>query len=131
MNISQKIKELNLPSGSYVVVGSGILNALEIRESGDIDLIVSDEIYKKFENEGWQKDKWSDQVVLKHDVFDLGRSWYGKTVDELKENTQYIEDIPYLSLEDVYIWKKSLGRDKDLQDLKLIDEYKTRSNFVN
>jgi hypothetical protein len=114
-----------------VVVGSGILNALGIRESRDIDLIVTDEIYTKFEAEGWEKDNWSDQVVLKHDVFDLGKSWYGKSIDELSPNAQYIDNIPYLSLEDVYKWKKSLGRDKDLHDLELIDEYKTRSNFVN
>lgn len=131
MNIAQKIKELGLPNDSYVVVGSGILSALKIRESGDIDLIVSDEIYKKFEDEGWQKDSWSDQVVLKRDVFDLGKSWYGTTLEELILHAVHIDGIPYLSLESVYEWKKSLGRDKDLKDLILIEAYKSRSNFVN
>ncbi len=131
MNIAQKIKELGLANGSYVVVGSGILNALEIRESSDIDIVVSDEVYKKLEEtDGWGKASWSDQVVLKHGVFDVGKSWYGKTVDELIPDITYVENIPYLSLDAVYEWKKSLGRDKDLNDLMLIEAYKTRSNLA-
>lgn len=131
MNIPQKIRELGLKSGSYVIVGSGILDALKIRESGDIDIIVSNEVYKKFEEKGWQKASWPDQVVLKHGVFDLGKNWYGETVDDLISDATLVDDIPYLSLDTVYEWKKLRARDKDLKDLALIEAYKARSNFVN
>ena len=47
MNILQKVKELNLPEGSYVVEGSGVLDVLGIREANDIDLVVSPEVYEK------------------------------------------------------------------------------------
>ncbi len=131
MNIPQKIRELGLQGGSYVIVGSGILDALKIREAGDIDIIVSNEVYKKFEEEGWQKANWPDQVVLKHGIFDLGKNWYGKTVDDLISDATLIDDIPYLSLDAVYEWKKLRARDKDLKDLALIEAYKARSNLVN
>lgn len=125
MNIVQKLGKLNLPINGYVVVGSGVLNASGIRESNDIDIIVSKSIYDKFEAEGWQQANWSDQIVLKKDVFDIGTNWYGLQVDQLLKNAQYVDGIPYLSLDGVYQWKKKLGREKDLADLKLIDEHRS------
>jgi hypothetical protein len=124
MDVAAKIKELNLPNDSFIVVGSGILGALGIRESSDIDLIVSQQVYDLLENAGWDHDNWSDQTVLKKGVFDIGRDWYGKKVNQLLEDAQYVESIPYLSLDDVYEWKKRLGRPKDLADLILIDSYR-------
>jgi len=126
MNISEKIQELNLPYGSFFVVGSGILNALGIRESGDIDMIVSDSVYQKFEADGWQQGSWPGQTVLQRDEFELGRWWDGKTVDELLKTAQVVDGIPYLNLDDVYTWKNAKGREKDLRDLKLIDEYRAQ-----
>lgn len=127
MNISQEVGKLNLMTNSYVVVGSGILGALGIRESNDIDLIVSQNVFDDFEAQGWAHDSWPDQPTLTNGLFELGVHWYGKRVDELLENAQYIDSIPYLSLEDVYEWKKRLGRDKDLRDLGLIENYRVGS----
>lgn len=45
-NIFEKVKELNLPSGKYVVVGSGILDAMGIRPASDVD-IAATKIYTK------------------------------------------------------------------------------------
>lgn len=126
MNISDEIRNLNLQDGDYIVVGSGILGALGIRESRDIDLIVSKSLFDDFKNQGWDEDSWPDQPTLTNGLFELGVHWYGKEVDELLENAQYIDDIPYLNLDDVYDWKKRLGREKDLKDLVLIDEYRSR-----
>jgi hypothetical protein len=124
MNISERLKELNLAENSFIVVGSGILNALSIRESSDIDLIVTEDVYARVEAEGWDHDTWTDQTVLNRDVFDLGRFWYGKYTKELLKDAQYVDGVPYLSLDDVYEWKKDMGREKDLGDLKLIESYK-------
>jgi len=41
MDIFKKLKELNLPEGKYVVIGSGLLAALGLREANDLDLLVS------------------------------------------------------------------------------------------
>lgn len=50
MNITKKVQDLNLPENSFIVVGSGILSVLGIRESHDIDLIVSVEIFEQLKN---------------------------------------------------------------------------------
>lgn len=123
MNIVERLKELHLSDGDFVVVGSGILNALGIRESGDIDLIVSEAAYARLDADGWTHGLWGEQVVLQKDIFDLGRIWFGKDVEDLLKDAQFVDGVPYLSLEDVYAWKKIKGRDKDIRDLELIQAY--------
>ncbi len=124
MDFKQRIAELNLPENSYVVVGSGILGALGIRESSDIDLVVTEEAYDKVEKLGWQHGKWGEKVVLQDGVFDVGKDWYGEHTEDLLKRAQIIDGVPYLSLNEVYEWKRRRGQDKDLRDLKLIDNYR-------
>lgn len=123
MNMKQKISELGLPDNQFIVVGSGIMAAVGIRDSDDIDMIVSEELFRQLEDSGWEHDEWADQVVLKRDVFDIGTQWDGKAIDELIDTATRIEGIPYLSLQDLRKWKKEKGRDKDIRDIKLIDAY--------
>lgn len=124
MNIEQKITDLDLPKGEFIVVGSGVLSALGIRQPGDIDLIVGREVYDQLERQdGWSYGKWGEQTVLQKDFFDIGTDWYGKSVYDLLERAEYIGTIPYMSLDDVYEWKKGRGQEKDLADLELIEAY--------
>lgn len=121
--MKQKILELKLPSNQFIVVGSGVMAALGIRESDDIDLIVSQAIFDNLDSLGWERDTWVDQTVLKSGPFDIGRTWDGKTVDELMKTAIVIEGIPYLNLSDLRKWKQARGRDKDIRDIELIDAY--------
>ena len=42
---------------------------------------------------------------------------------------EVIDDIPYLSLKDVYEWKNRLDREKDKQDIMLIDAYREKHSL--
>ena len=44
MDIKKAISQLSLPDGSFMVVGSGLLDTLGIRAAGDIDLLVSHDV---------------------------------------------------------------------------------------
>ena len=124
MDIRSKIASLGLPEGSFIVVGSGILQALHIRESNDIDIAVSQDIYDQLsQTPGWTKVQSLEQVVLKKDVFDICTSWSGRDVKTLLNAAVYIEDIPYLNLDDLRVWKAHMQRPKDLVDVELIDKY--------
>ncbi len=127
MDIKAKIIDLSLPKNSFVVVGSGILAVLGLRQSDDIDLIVTKELFEKLKIEGWETSYWQDQVVLKKDVYDVGTTWLGQTLEELLPNAQTINGIPFLSLTDLRQWKTMMGRPKDLKDIALIDAYTSRS----
>jgi len=45
MNIFERVKKLNLPLGEYVVIGGGILEALGIRNTNDVDIIVVPKLF--------------------------------------------------------------------------------------
>ena len=48
MDIKKAISQLSLPDGSFMVVGSGLLDTLGIRAAGDIDLLVSYDVFDNF-----------------------------------------------------------------------------------
>ena len=127
--IIQKIKALNLPKNSYIVFGSCPLAAVGIREANDIDLLVSEEVFAELKEDGWRElDKGLNDIPLTHDVFEAHqKNWSfssrNPTLKELLANAMTIDDIPFASLEEVRIWKVTSGRTKDIEDIKLIDEY--------
>ncbi len=45
MNIVKEVKSLGLPEGEYAVFGSGPLAVHKIRDTRDIDLLVSPKLY--------------------------------------------------------------------------------------
>lgn len=124
MDFKEHIASLKLPKGSFIVVGSGILGALGIRESSDIDLVVDEVVFRNFKDLGWDTGLWGDKTVYQRGVFDIGNDWYGETAQDLLQRAQVIDDVPYLSLNEVYEWKKTKGREKDLRDIALIDDFR-------
>ncbi|MEO8105270.1 MAG: hypothetical protein ABI602_02945 [Candidatus Saccharibacteria bacterium] len=124
MNIRQEILNLNLPKDSFIVVGSGILGALGIRESNDIDMIVTQSVFDLLDRSGWKHGNWVDQVVLQKGLFDIGTLWMGKTLDGLIKDATIIGGIPYLSLDDLLTWKREKLRPKDIRDVELILAFK-------
>ena len=72
MNIIQKIKELDLMPGQYVVIGSGILGVLGIRESNDIDIVVLPSQHEKLRETGeWEEYIKYEKTYLRKDVFEI------------------------------------------------------------
>lgn len=124
MNVKKSIATLCLPEGSFIVVGSGIIGALKIRESNDIDIVVDRDVYDTFEDLGWGKGLWGDHVVYQKEPFEIGYDWYGENARDLLNRAQVVDGVPYLGLDEVYEWKKMKGREKDIRDLGLIDEYR-------
>ena len=58
MNVAILISKLKLPDRSYVVVGSGILGALGIRESGMRHDGSFQAVYNELEQSGWNHYAW-------------------------------------------------------------------------
>ena len=127
-DIISKMKSLNLPTGSYVVFGSGPMAALGIREVNDIDLYVSTEILKQLKQKGWKKIyKGPKDHPLTFDVFEAHDNWsfclYNPTLLDLLSRAFVIDDITFASLDDVRKAKATTKRRKDIIDVKLIDKY--------
>ncbi|MFB6212754.1 MAG: hypothetical protein ABEI53_03005 [Candidatus Magasanikbacteria bacterium] len=134
MNIFEKVKNLNLPEGEYVVVGSGVLGALGLREVNDIDILVSERLLKKFRNkEGWGEERKfeEDKLFLNKDGIDIFSqlSWedYSTTREEAIETARIINGVPFLNIEETIKFKEALGREKDKKDIELLKS----SEFTN
>ena len=53
VDIFKKLKELNFPQGEYVVVG-GAVTAHGIRESKDLDILVTPTLYQQLQKQGYK-----------------------------------------------------------------------------
>lgn len=128
MDIVRKVKKLNLPGGSYVVVGSGTMEVLGIRETRDIDLVVSPEIYEKLKQEGWEEKVRDDGTsFLVYNLYEVARTWDDVSgepnLESLLQDAHIVDSIPFVKVERLMEWKKRKGRDKDITDVELIKDY--------
>jgi len=127
--VIDKTKELNLQPGEYIVIGSGILDAMGIREAHDVDMVVSQEVYDKLKTSGFKElkvilhDSEKKKILTKGD-YEICTYWEdgrGKLyLDDLLKESQEVGGVTFVSLEMLRNWKKWAGREKDLRDIKLI-----------
>jgi hypothetical protein len=126
--IVSKVKSLNLPVGSYIVFGSCPMAIAGIREAGDIDFLVSTELFEQLARSGWKQiEKSPNDKPLIKDEFEAHSNWnfssYKPTLEYLLKTAEIIDNIPFASLAEVLKWKNASGRPKDTIDVKLIEEY--------
>ncbi len=126
--IISQVKSLKLPEGSYVVYGSCPLALAGLRESNDVDMLVTREVFDELEKSGWprsHKDKYDNPLT--RGVFELHYNWnfsaYSPTLEQLLSTATVVNGVPFASLDEVRRWKAASGRPKDLIDIKLIDDY--------
>lgn len=128
MNIFEKIEQLGLPSGQYVVVGGGTLVALGLLAwDDDVDICVAPNIFADLQKQGWEQHAWQDKIVLKHDVYDVGIGFGEWSLKDLQSDALYIKGQPFISLKKLTVWKRQMGRPKDLHHIALIDAYLKRN----
>jgi len=126
--IISKVKSLGWLAGAYIVFGSGPMAAAGIRESADVDLLVSPQLFEQLRQAGWKEVvKGPGDKPLVKDVFEAHPNWdfssYKPTLDHLLATATVIDGVPFASLQEVKKWKTAGARPKDLVDIELIDEY--------
>ena len=132
--ILDAVRLLGLDPKDYIVIGSGILAALNLREVADVDLIVSEPVFRMFEQSGeWRRKNFDDGTYyLVRDDYEVGLDWdslgASPNLDELKEDQLVIDSIPFISISRLKSWKLKKGRQSDLKDIGLIDKYLAACN---
>ena len=126
-NIFEKVKELNLPFGQYVVVSSGTLDALNIRPASDIDIAVTKDLHEKLRNtKEWQEHELDGKIFLQKGIYTIipRLDWekYETTTEEAIDSALIIEGVPFMNLEELLKFKKGMNREKDMKDIKLLEE---------
>lgn len=134
-DILERIRRLELPQKEYVVVGSGALAVRDIRPAGDIDLIVTPQLFEVLKSRGWEELQWDKpgmegKIWLKNDQAEAVTEMFSGlrkdiTVSDLlsMNEVEAIEGIYFLSLPILAHFKKEYGREKDLADVRLIESY--------
>ncbi len=129
------LNKYNLSSGQYAIGGSGPLGIRGIREIHDIDILVSDDLrdilIKKY---GMVDDGKMKKIVFPSD--DIEAFWEGSfytqkndpqdpKVKDIISRADIIDGLPFESLNDSIYFKRKMGRTKDVEDIKLMEKWKS------
>ena len=122
------IYELDIAKNNYIVVGGAVLDLLHLRDTHDVDLVVSPEVYEQFrDKKKWREFVWtSGKKVLTHEQYTIMKTWMGHSLKQLQRDSQTIENVPCVSTERLIDAKKRIGRRKDLTDIALLTAHAKR-----
>ena len=120
-----QLKALQLPKDEYVVIGSGLLDALGLRTSHDLDLVVSPELFQTLRASGMYtiEKKYTDEVLL-HDTVEIWRDWKADAGFETLLNSSIEVEGEKFAHPDIIIKRKTeRNAPKDIEDIRLLKEY--------
>lgn len=121
------VKRLKLPDESYVVIGGGVLEALGLRDTMDVDMVVNKTIYKQFHERGWKEYVHDDgKRILSHRGYKLMTSYVGRDIGRLLRHSFTKDGVHFIGIDDLIKSKEQFGRAKDLEDIALLRHYQKR-----
>jgi len=127
-DVTRELLALALPADEYVLVGGGVLAMHGIRETEDIDLVVTERLIVALQTQGWRaKTRPNGKAGLKQGIveayLDVNCNSFERSTSWLLENVQIINGIPSIALETLAGFKAGYGRPKDFADLALLREH--------
>ncbi|MDQ3099177.1 MAG: hypothetical protein M3Q44_05515 [bacterium] len=130
MSITQlltELKELNLPQGHYAITASDPLAIRGLREARDLDIIVTEELWEELKTQ-YAPYLLSEDNIIYGNIHILGKYLKANdeiyaTAEEQLAESELIGNLPFVKLETIKKYKTLLARDKDLEDLVLIQNY--------
>ncbi|KEZ87028.1 hypothetical protein IO99_07195 [Clostridium sulfidigenes] len=123
-DIVKILKNMELPLSEYwITSGAGLVIHGVKETTNDIDLGCTTNLVELFLKNGckYTVEKDNSRIIQINDTIEILENWF---VDEIV----IIDGLPVGSLESIKKQKAQLGREKDIKDIKLIDDYiKNRS----
>lgn len=135
IGLFEQVRELNLPRGKYALFGSAPIGVRGLRECHDIDIIVTEDIFNEYKEKFcWNIVKTQKSIYLEKDNIELWKEWgpdYFSSdmwnIKRLIDEAEIINNLPFVKLKEVLKSKTLLGeilkRNKDLEDVKIINEF--------
>jgi hypothetical protein len=133
MNTSEifaTLEALALPASDYVVVGGAAMCVRGLRDTDDIDLVVTAELFGSLLQAGWcAKVRPNGKPGLRSGnveaYLDVNTATVQKSTSWLLEHSEPIRGVRFVDLETLQSWKRSYGRDRDLRDVAIIGSLRT------
>lgn len=120
---------MGLPLDQLVVIGSGLLDQLDLRTAHDIDLVVSKKLFAQL------KDRREYTLAIKHGEeclervdppLEIWHSWGSGGVanfDELYREGQTIDGVRFAATKTIIQQKSERDLKKDRDDIQLLEQY--------
>lgn len=118
-DIVKILKNMELPLSEYwITSGAGLVIHGVKETTNDIDLGCTTNLVELFLKKGckYKVEKDNSRIIQINDTIEILENWF---VDEIV----IIDGLPVGSLESIKKQKAQLGREKDIKDIKLIDDY--------
>jgi hypothetical protein len=125
-----KLKKLGYPLNEMLIVGSGTMALYGLKENNDIDLWVTKKVYdsmlkdSRFSPNGKMLETKDGLIEADHRFVCVK----DKVEDHLKRS-KVVNGFHFQSLQDVLEWKQCMKRPKDINDIKVIENY-MKKNLV-
>ena len=121
-DIINRLEDLNFDKSGYWVLAGSAMVLHGIRpETHDIDMGCTKEFADELETEGYPTVVMPDgtrRITYAEDI-EIFEDW-------IFDRVVLVEGIPVISLEGLLEMKRSLGREKDLRDIQMIEEFLVR-----
>lgn len=118
-DIIKILKDMGLPSSEYWVTSGAAMVIHGVKEcTNDIDLGCTTDLIEKYIKQGCKYRFCDDKlrIVEVNDTVEILENWY-------VDNIEFIDGLPVATLNSIKKQKTDLGRAKDFEDIKIIDEY--------
>lgn len=124
------VKQLTLPESEYVVIGSGLLDALGLRESRDLDLAVSEGLFEVLSSTGaYELETKDDAPVLignteETRTIEVWKQWHKDLpFEKLIQKTVIVDGVVFAHPAIIIDRKTRRNQLKDSTDIRLLKEY--------
>ena len=118
-NIINRLEDLNFDKSGYWVLAGSAMVLHGIRpETHDIDMGCTKEFADELETEGYPTTVMPDgtrRITYAEDV-EIFEDW-------IFDRVVFVDEIPVISLDGLLEMKRSLGREKDMRDVQMIEEF--------
>lgn len=108
-DLFQKVKELKLPISKYALFGSAPLGIRGLKDCYDVDVIVTESLRDEYKSKGWEvRAMPHGSQYLCNGEIELWKDWQPGQwdIEQLIQEAEMIEGLPFVRLEKVIEWKK-------------------------
>jgi len=122
------LRNLNMPTGDFAIFGSGPMAIRGLKKPSDLDVIVTKKLYNQFKiTPGWIEKSFNSgkKYYLEKNGIELWNDWGPGywNIPQLIATAEIIDGLPYVTLDNVLLWKMKNGRQKDIDDITVIKKF--------
>jgi len=120
MKFIEELKKLNLPQDKFAIFSSGCMAIRNLRENKDIDILVREDLWQEL----IKNHSLNEKGMIEIGNVEISRTVKHLTnIDKLIDNAEIINGLRFVRLDNILVWKRKMRREKDIKDIKLIENY--------